>query len=122
MMTTAQKALFEQIQFNHYKFPLPQYLGAKANLLSWIARFIPSDAKIALDAFAGSQSIAYLFKKKGLQVYTNDFLAFCQQTGTALIENSDETLSSKEVNSFCPRVDLGTLTYESFADVSLSLE
>lgn len=117
-MTTPQRALFEQVQFEHYKFPSPQYLGAKFNLLGWIARFIPERAKAALDGFAGSQSVAYLLKQRCLQVYTNDFLAFCHQIGAALIENKSETLSIEECKKlFRPREDAGNLMTENFAGV-----
>jgi len=117
-MTTAQRVLFEQAQFEHYKFPLPQYLGAKFNLLGWVARFIPENIKIALDAFAGSQSVAYLLKQRGLKVYTNDFLAFCYQIGMALIENKDEMLSVEECESlFCPHDMAGKLMAENFTGV-----
>ncbi len=120
-MTKTQRALFEQIQFEHCKFPLPQYLGAKFNLLNWIARSVPENAKVALDAFAGSQSVAYLFKQRGLQVYSNDFLAFCHQTGKALIENKDETLSVEECEPlFHPRENAGKLMAENFAGVFFS--
>ncbi len=37
-----------------YKFPVPQYLGAKHLLLNWLIKFIPKNLNIALDAFAGS--------------------------------------------------------------------
>src|SRR5256885_14318282 len=117
-MPTAQRVLFEQAQFEHYKFPLPQYLGAKFNLLGWIARFIPEGAKVALDAFAGSQSVAYLLKQRGLKVYTNDFLAFCHQIGAALIENKDETLTVEECEPFfCPQETAGKLMAKNFAGV-----
>lgn len=117
-MTTMQRALFEQAQFEHYQLPLPQYLGAKFNLLGWIARFIPEGAKLALDAFAGSQSVAYLLKKRGLKVYTNDFLAFCYQIGAALIENKDEILSLEECEMlFHSQVAAGKLMAENFAGV-----
>jgi len=117
-MTTAQRALFEQVQFEHYKFPLPQYLGAKFYLLDWIAKFIPESAEIALDAFAGSQSVAYLLKQRGLQVYTNDFLAFCHQTGVALIENKDEVLTARELEwLFSHSETAGKLMTENFAGV-----
>ena len=43
-----------------YKFPEPQYLGAKYIHRGWIAKFIPDSAHTVLDAFGGSQSIAYL--------------------------------------------------------------
>lgn len=115
MMSKAQKVLFEPIQFEAYKFPLPQYLGAKINFCSWIAKFIPERANVALDAFAGSQSVAFLLKQRGLQVFTNDFLAFCHQIGTALIENKNETLTNNEINSlFELHSGAGTLIQDNF--------
>lgn len=115
MTSKAQKVLFEPIQFEAYKFPLPQYLGAKFNFCGWISKFIPENTRVALDAFAGSQSIAFLLKQRGLQVFTNDFLAFCHQIGMALIENPNETLSEAEANSlFDLRSDARTLMQDNF--------
>jgi adenine-specific DNA methylase len=79
--------LFEEYKYFQYKFPEPQYLGAKFTHLSWISQHIPPNVNVALDAFAGSQSVAYLFKQLGLQSFTNDFLNFNNQIGKALIEN-----------------------------------
>jgi adenine-specific DNA-methyltransferase len=118
-----QHTLFEQLQFDAYRFPQPQYLGSKVTLLNWIARFIPDNARVALDAFAGSQSVSYLMKQRGLQVFTNDFLAFCHQVGLALIENGTEVLSSEEAsNLFRERTDAGTLMQENFAGIFFSAE
>lgn len=115
MTSKAQKVLFEPIRFDVYKFPLPQYLGAKFNLLSWIAKFVPDNVNVALDAFAGSQSVAFLLKQRELQVYTNDFLAFCHQIGKSLIENKNELLSDTEASSlFELRADAGTLMQDNF--------
>lgn len=80
-----------------YKFPEPQYLGAKFILLEWIRKFIPSDCKIALDAFAGTQSVAFLMKQLGLKVLTNDFLSFNHQIGLALIENKAVKLTTEDL-------------------------
>lgn len=56
-------ALFDEYKNFAFKFPEPQYLGAKANLLPWIARFMPDNVETALDAFAGFQSVSYYFKQ-----------------------------------------------------------
>src|SRR5260221_5234554 len=90
--------LFPEYSYFNYQFPEPQYLGAKHTHLAWIKRFIPSGIKTAIDAFAGSQSVAFLFKQLGLQTITNDFLSFNHQIGLALIENNDVTLSQKDVD------------------------
>lgn len=92
--------LFEQYKYDTYRFPQPQYLGAKARLGSWILRFIPPDISTAptvLDAFGGSQSIAYLLKQQGYRVLTNDFLSFNHHIGLSLIENKSETLTPVDI-------------------------
>lgn len=50
--------LFDECRYDGFKFPEPQYLGAKFELLSWIAKFIPKNVEVAVDGFAGSQSHA----------------------------------------------------------------
>lgn len=96
--------LFNDYKYFDYQFPEPQYLGAKHTHLPWINKFIPKDINTALDAFAGSQSVGYLFKQLGLRTITNDFLNFNNQIGKALIENKSEKLGAD---------DLATLFQES---------
>lgn len=79
-------ALFDEYKNFAFKFPEPQYLGAKAGLLPWIAQFLPDNVDTALDAFAGSQSVGYYFKQLGCKTIVNDFLSFNNQIGKALIE------------------------------------
>jgi len=79
--------LFEEYKYFNYQFPEPQYLGAKHTHLAWIKNFISGNVKKAIDAFGGSQSVAFLFKQMGFQTITNDFLNFNHQIGLALIEN-----------------------------------
>ncbi len=80
-----------------YKFPMPQYLGAKFTLLEWIKNFIPKDCKIALDAFSGTQSVAFFLKQNGIKVLANDFLSFNHQIGLALIENKNVKLEKSDL-------------------------
>lgn len=89
--------LFEDTKYLDYKFPEPQYLGAKHIHRGWIAQFIPEDVGTVLDAFSGSQSIAYMFKQLGKKVITNDFLSFNNLIGKALIENSYNKLDSSDL-------------------------
>lgn len=89
--------LFEDTKYLDYKFPEPQYLGAKHIHRGWIAQFIPEDVSTVLDAFSGSQSIAYMFKQLGKKVITNDFLNFNNYIGKALIENPDSKLDSSDL-------------------------
>lgn len=89
--------LFDDQTNFHIQFPQPQYLGAKVKLLQWIYKHLPKNINSALDAFGGSQSVAFLFKQMGLKTYTNDFLNFNHQIGLALIENNFETLTQADV-------------------------
>jgi adenine-specific DNA-methyltransferase len=91
------KRLFEDFKYMDYKFPEPQYLGAKYAVLDWILQFIPQDVRIVLDAFGGSQSVSFLFKQLGFQTITNDFLNFNYQIGKALVENSSEKLTEDDL-------------------------
>ena len=89
--------LFEEFKYFSYKFPEPQYLGAKINLLPWISQYLPDNVNTALDAFAGSQSVSFYFKQLGYKTISNDFLNFNNQIGTALIENSIEQLNNSDI-------------------------
>ena len=89
--------IFEEYEYFNYQFPEPQYLGAKHTHLAWINKFIPKNTKTAIDAFSGSQSVAYLFKQLGCKTITNDFLSFNHQIGLALIENKDTKLDSRDL-------------------------
>lgn len=95
--STFSNSLFEEFRFMDIQFPKPQYLGAKYIHGDWISQFIPEEATVILDAFSGSQSIAFLCKKLGKSVITNDFLLFNGQIGKALIENKSEQLTKDDI-------------------------
>lgn len=90
--------LFAETKYLDYKFPEPQYLGAKYIHRGWIAQFIPEDVNTVLDAFSGSQSIAYMLKQLGKKVVTNDFLNFNNLIGKALIENPGYVLDKRDMH------------------------
>lgn len=90
--------LFAETKYLNYKFPEPQYLGAKFIHRGWIAQFIPEDVDTVLDAFSGSQSIAYMLKQLGKKVVTNDFLNFNNLIGKALIENPGYVLDKRDID------------------------
>ncbi|MBP5562088.1 MAG: DNA adenine methylase [Muribaculaceae bacterium] len=81
-----------------FKFPKPQYLGAKFIHREWIAQHIPESVNTVLDAFGGSQSVAYLMKQLGKRTLTNDFMSFNNHIGKALVENPNITLSSNDTD------------------------
>ena len=90
-------SLFDADYFN-YKFPNPQYLGAKKNLLNWINEFLPQNNIFrCLDGFGGSQSVSYYLKQKGYEVITNDFLNANNQIGISLIENKNIKLNALDI-------------------------
>jgi adenine-specific DNA methylase len=89
--------LFDEYKYFHYKFPEPQYLGAKFTHLSWLSKFVPKNITTAFDAFAGSQSVSFLFKQMGFKTLTNDFLNFNNQIGKALIENKSAKLNNDDL-------------------------
>ena len=90
--------LFEEYTYFNFQFPAPQYLGAKHTHLAWIKQFIPNNITTAIDAFAGSQSVAFLFKQMGFKTITNDFLNFNNQIGLALIENAETKLTEDDIH------------------------
>ena len=92
--------LFNNNDYLGYKFPEPQYLGAKYIHRGWIAKYIPDEANTVLDAFGGSQSVAYMMKQLGKRTLTNDFMSFNNHIGKALVENPSITLSSDDKNAF----------------------
>lgn len=109
-----------------FKFPEPQYLGAKFILLDWISGFIPQDTKVALDAFAGTQSVAFLMKQLGFKVITNDFLQFNHQIGLAFIENKNAKLEVEDLEILFNENIVGnedfSLIQQTFTDVFFTEE
>jgi adenine-specific DNA-methyltransferase len=80
-----------------YRFPEPQYLGAKYTHLEWIRKFIPQGSKRAIDGFAGSHSVAFLLKQMGIETISNDYLNFNNQIGVALIQNQGVKLNAEDL-------------------------
>ena len=66
-------------------------------MIESVFKFIPENVKTAIDAFAGSQSVSFLFKQLGFKTITNDFLNFNNQIGLAFIENRKEILSKEDL-------------------------
>lgn len=117
--------LFDEYKYFNYQFPEPQYLGAKYSHLSWINRFIPQNVDTVLDAFAGSQSVSFLFKQLGFKTITNDFLNFNNQIGKALIANKSEKLNKEDLDILfqkSPQKAEFTLMEKVFTDVFFERE
>lgn len=111
--------------FGGYKFPQPQYLGAKYTLRDWIAESVPKGKLSAVDAFSGSQSVSFLFKQLGWRTISNDFLNFNNQIGLALIENSSTKLEASDVDMLfapSPHKDKYTLFERVYAGVFFEID
>jgi len=72
-------------------------MGSKAKLLSEIWG-VASQFKFdnAVDLFAGSGVVGYMFKAQGKSVVSNDYMAFSNVFAKAMLENSSETLSKED--------------------------
>src|SRR6266852_4276863 len=81
-------------------FPTIRYMGSKNKLIPWIYDILNEiEFNTALDAFSGSGVVSYLFKSMGKRVYSNDFLHFSSLMVKGLIENSDDTLIQKDLET-----------------------
>lgn len=75
------------------KYPSTRYMGSKAKLLSEIWG-VASQFKFdhAVDLFAGSGVVGYMFKSQGKAVVSNDYMSFSNTFAKAMLENCTETL------------------------------
>jgi len=78
-------------------FPRTQYLGSKERFVDWILKFVPKDAKSAIDAFSGSSAVGYALKAAGLQVTSNDLMKYSYYIAKALIENNGTKLTEDDI-------------------------
>lgn len=76
------------------KYPSTRYMGSKAKLLTEIWG-VASQFKFdhAVDLFAGSGVVGYMFKSQGKAVVSNDYMSFSNVFAKAMLENNSETLS-----------------------------
>lgn len=83
-----------------FQYPSTRYSGSKRRLLDWIWECV-KDLRFdsVLDAFGGTASVTLMFKRHGKTAHYNDVLKFNQIVGTAVIENSDITVSEKDISA-----------------------
>jgi DNA adenine methylase len=80
-------------------FPGTRYMGSKYKILPFLWDCIKElEFTSALDAFSGSGCVSYMLKQKGIEVYSNDFMAFASNISKAVVENSSVTLSKEDVS------------------------
>jgi len=81
-------------------FPTTRYMGSKRKILNAIADIAKDlNAETVLDAFSGSGCVSYLFKKLGMQVTSNDYLAYSYYIAKATVENNEEQLSKNDLDA-----------------------
>lgn len=68
-------------------------MGSKAKLLDDIWKVCePFDFTDVIDLFSGSGAVSYMFKSKGKNVLSNDYMSFSANISKALVENSNQRL------------------------------
>jgi len=95
------------------RFPSTRYQGSKGKLVNWIWDQIRGlEFDTALDLFGGTGRVSHLLKQEGKEVTYNDSLTFNYLIGSALIENSRETLTEDDINHVLRRND--AVNYPTF--------
>ncbi|MBC8594701.1 Dam family site-specific DNA-(adenine-N6)-methyltransferase [Oscillospiraceae bacterium N12] len=79
-------------------FPGTRYMGSKYKLLPFLWDSIKElEFKSVLDAFSGSGCVSYMLKQKGIEVYSNDFMAFSANITKSIVENSKIRIEPKDI-------------------------
>lgn len=104
------------------KFPSTRFMGSKEKLLGKIHEVTSAlDFDTAVDLFAGTNVVGYLFKAQGKQVISNDYLAMSNVFAKATIENNDVRLSQADVDSLLSRPnDSETFVQDTFRGIFFS--
>ena len=78
-------------------YPPTRFMGSKSKLLSEIWS-VASQFKFdtAVDLFAGSGIVGYMFKSQGKRVISNDYMAMSATFAKAMIENNSVVLPTEE--------------------------
>ena len=102
-------------------FPPTKFMGSKQAILRFMFSHLDKlEYETVLDAFSGSNCVAYEFKRKGKSVTTNDFLHFSYVLSKAVIENNnaridDEAFSKLlRIRNDAPRFVRDTYSYLFF--------
>ncbi len=93
---TEQKAPEELPPEKRPKY-ITNYIGSKQKLVDWIWHNTPDGVSSVLDAFSGSAVVAYMYKSKGLRVFSSDRLHYSHHVARAIVENSGTRLSEAEI-------------------------
>lgn len=100
-----------------FNYPSTRYMGSKAKLLTEIWG-VASQFKFnqAVDLFAGSGVVGYMFKSHGKAVVSNDYMSFSNVFAKAMLENNTETLGADEAQELLlPRCKSDGFVEKTFA-------
>jgi len=119
---SGQDTLFDIEPTNDFGvFPSTRYQGSKNKILDWIS-YSTKDLNFntVLDAFGGTGSVGYMFKKQGKQVFYNDYLKFNHTIGLALIENNNVFLNDDDLNFILQKnknIQYPTFIHDTFNNI-----
>jgi len=106
---------------NFHNFPTTRYQGSKRKILPWIYDIVKElEFETVLDAFGGTASVSYLFKKMNKSVTFNDMLRFNYLVGKAIIENQKVNVTEEDLQrltSIANDVIYSTFIQENFRGV-----
>jgi len=102
---------------------ITNYIGSKQKLADWIWANTPEDVSSVFDAFGGSNVVGYMYKRKGLKVYTNDLLKYSYHISRAIIENNSVKLSDEEIEKLTqPKSNAGDFIARNFRNTFFTNE
>lgn len=93
-----------------------RYMGSKEKLLPYIQNVAENfEFDSAIDLFAGTGVVGYLFKTMGKRVFSNDYMAMSTTYAKAMIENSKWQLSEREIDQlFAANPNTSTFVQDTF--------
>lgn len=108
----------ENQQIDMSDFPTTRYQGSKRKIIPWIYEHVKDlPFETCLDAFGGTGSVSYLFKKMGKAVTYNDKLKFNYLIGKALIENNTVKFTNEDVSNLLKENNDYNFIYKNFRDI-----
>ncbi|KXU38335.1 DNA adenine methylase [Ventosimonas gracilis] len=101
------------------RYPSTRYMGSKEKLLPWIKSVAQNfEFDSVADLFSGSGSVGYMFKSMGKQVFSNDYMTMNATLAKAMIENSTQTLTPREIDQlFSPNTESDRFVQDTFQGI-----
>lgn len=102
-------------------FPGTRYMGSKNKIILDLWQHLSKlKFESVLDGFAGSNVVGYFLKTQGKRVITNDFMSFSFITSKAIIENSTEQLTNKDIKCLLRENKNNGFIQDTFRDIFFS--